>query len=249
MQVDLEGRSAILYVPTSWAPAQPRALIVVLHGGLGSAARIASGNAENGLNLDRLAEADGFMVAYLNGTAATAHLGAQFLAWNAGDCCGQPVVKDVDDEAYIKSAVAHLVSTYQVDAQQVFALGHSNGAMMSQKMICETDVFAAAVAVSGPLALKINVCPQAQGKRILALHGADDTNVPVAGGSGRGISRAVFRSELESQSVLSRSGASYQLEIIAGAPHRLEDIDSALQKKEGVSIAQKAVQFFGLARR
>jgi poly(3-hydroxybutyrate) depolymerase len=129
----------------------------------------------------------------------------------------------------------------------VYALGHSNGAMMAQRMECETGLFAAAVAVSGPLNLDVAKCPGARGLRILAIHGVDDANVPVAGGRGtKGISDVVFTSEQHSQQVFEESGASYTLQLVDGADHFAGHIDAVLQRNEGVSLGAKALRFFGL---
>ena len=122
------GRDLIVHVPDRMPPSGARALVVVLHGGLGNADRIANRQSESGLNMDAVADKDGFIVAYLNGTAAT-RLGGKMLAWNAGGgCCGQPFRTNVDDVGYIKGAVAWLAGKYGVDRRRVFGTGHSNGA-------------------------------------------------------------------------------------------------------------------------
>jgi poly(3-hydroxybutyrate) depolymerase len=126
-------------------------------------------------------------------------------------------------------------------------MGHSNGAMMAQRMICETDVFAAAVAVSGPLNLDVQSCPTARGRRVLAIHGADDANVPIKGGVGsKGLSQVAYRSEDASRRTMEASGAAYTLKIVANADHMLDHIDAALTQAEGATVAKLAVEFFGL---
>jgi polyhydroxybutyrate depolymerase len=247
--VDHEGgRDMFVHVPAKLPPEGARALVVVLHGGLGNAARIAGRQAESGLNLDAEADRDGFVVAYLNGTPVT-RMGGQMLGWNAGGgCCGQSAANNIDDVAYISGAVAYLERKYGVDPRRVFAIGHSNGAMMAQRLVCETRLLAAAVAVSGPLNLDVSTCPDARGARILAIHGAADENVPIQGGRGRkGVSGVPFSSEARSERVMLESGASYTLQIVPGADHKLDDIDAALQRTEGETIAQKAARFFGIA--
>jgi poly(3-hydroxybutyrate) depolymerase len=244
--VNYGGRDLIVDVPAQLPSPGARALVVVLHGGMGNAGRIASGQSESGLNMDAVAEKDGFIVAYLNGTPATRLFG-NMLAWNAGGCCGQPAENNIDDAGYIKDAVGYLIGIYGVDPARVYGIGHSNGAMMTERVMCETGLYAAAVAISGPLMLATASCPAARGKRILAIHGADDRNVPVAGGKGtKGISGAVFNSEAHAQQVFTNSGASYALQIVPGADHRLDDIDRILRQSDGISIPQKAARFFGL---
>ncbi|HEY8907859.1 MAG TPA: hypothetical protein VIM63_17675, partial [Rhodoferax sp.] len=96
------GRSAVIYTPTNLPAFGARALVVVLHGGLGSAQRIASQRSESALNMNAAAEQGGFVVAYLNGTPVTRFLGADKLGWNAGSCCGVPAEKKVNDVGYIQ---------------------------------------------------------------------------------------------------------------------------------------------------
>ena len=242
------GREMLVYAPSALPPSGTRALVVVLHGGLGNAKRIATRQSESGLNLDAVAEKNGFVVAYLNGTPVTRNLGPQFLGWNAGGgCCGQAFEKNVDDVGYIGGAVDDLAGRYGIDRAKVYGIGHSNGAMMTQRLICETGLFAAGIAISGPLNLPTSRCAAASGKRILAIHGADDQNVPVAGGVGpKGLSRLAFRSEEESRSVFEASGATYTLQIVPGADHFLNHLDAAITKGEGVDIAGKAAAYFGL---
>ena len=249
-----EGREMIVHAPERLPPAGARALVIVLHGGLGNADRIANPQggvqSEGGMNLDAEADADGFVVAYLNGRPVTRMLGDTFRGWNAsGGCCGVPAQENVDDVAYISGAVAELERRYGVDPKRVYGLGHSNGAMMVQRVMCEAGVLAAGVAISGPLNLDAPRCPGAEGRRILALHGADDRNVPLAGGVGPfGLSRLAFRSEAEAREVMTGSGAAYTLQVLPGVDHALPHIAAAIQTGEGISLAHKVAVFFGLAR-
>jgi polyhydroxybutyrate depolymerase len=99
------GREIFVYVPSRPPPVGSRALVVVLHGGLGTGRRIVSRQSESGLNMDAVAERSGFIVAYLDGTPVTRFLGPRMLGWNAGGgCCGQPSQNNVDDVAHIKGA-------------------------------------------------------------------------------------------------------------------------------------------------
>jgi polyhydroxybutyrate depolymerase len=243
------GRGMIVYVPAHLPPSGARALVVVLHGGLGNAQRIASAQSESALNMDAAADRYGFIVAYLNGTPVTLRLGPNFLGWNAGGgCCGQSAANAIDDVGYIKGAVGYLAGKYGIDPARVYGIGHSNGAMMAQRLMCQTSLFAAAVAISGPLNLDEAACPAARGKRILAIHGAEDENVPIAGGRGtKGISDAVYKSEAYSRQAFTAAGAAYDLDVVKGADHKLDDIAAVIQQTEGQTIAEKAAKFFGLA--
>jgi polyhydroxybutyrate depolymerase len=199
--------------------------------------------------MDAEAQKDGFIVVYLNGTPVTRMLGANMLGWNAGGgCCGQSFANNIDDVGYIQGAVHHLEAQYGVDPARVFGMGHSNGAMMTERLMCETTLYAAGVSISGPLNDPVASCPDARGRRILAIHGQNDANVPIAGGRGtKGISGVAYASEAHSQEIFTRSGATYDLQVVPGADHFLENIDAAVQKSQGRSIQQEAARFFGLA--
>ena len=244
------GREASIYVPSNLPASGGRAMLVVLHGGLGNAQRIATQQSESALNMNAVAEENGFIVAYLNGTQVARLLSAQRLGWNAGACCGLPAEKRVDDVAYIQAAVAQLAGQYGVERSRVFGLGHSNGAMMTQRLLCETGLYAAAVSVSGTLENGAASCPAAQGKRMLAVHGANDQNVPLAGGKGsKGLSRVAYSSQTATANVWQASGAVYDLQVVQGADHSVDSIDAQILRTEGQSLGQKVAHYLGLALR
>jgi poly(3-hydroxybutyrate) depolymerase len=242
------GREMLVHVPSTSPPTGTRALVVVLHGGLGNAERIETSGAERGMNMDGVADQYGFVAAYLNGTPVTRLPGNRMLGWNAGGgCCGQSAARNVDDVGYIKGALDYLAGKYGIDRGRMFGVGHSNGAMMTARLVCETTLYAAAVTISGPLNLDVSSCPAARGRRVLAIHGADDQNVPVAGGRGtRGLARVAFASEDHARQVFTNSGASYVLDVVNGADHSLDHIDAAIRRRDGVSVAEKIARFFGL---
>lgn len=245
------GRDLIVYVPPQMPAPGARALVVVLHGGLGNAERIAFKRTETGLNMDSVAEKDGFVVAYLDGTPVTRRMGADKLGWNAGGgCCGLSAEKNIDDVTYIKGAVDYLVGKYSIDRARIFGMGHSNGAMMVQRLMCESDLFTAGVSISGPLNTRNESCTGARGKHILGIHGADDDNVPIAGGQGSiQMSRAIYNSEERTRQIYQSAGAVYDLQVIQGAGHKLAEMDAAIQQSEHQTIAEKCAKFFGLDKK
>jgi len=242
------GRTLYIHVPARLPPEGSRSLVVVLHGGLGNAERIASRRSEAGMNMDATADKYGFLVAYMNGTPVARMLGDDKKGWNAGECCGMSAANNIDDVGYISGAVQYLARSYVINLKQVYGMGHSNGAMMALRLMCETDLFAAAMPISGALEIAAATCPPARGKDILAIRGADDDNVPMAGGKGKGVSQTNFRSQEYTRQVFAASGARYSLQVLPGAAHRFDTIDAAMQKAEGVSLAERAAKLFGLVR-
>lgn len=246
VQDGFNGRAMLVYVPSQLAPQGSRSMLVVLHGGGGNAQFM-----QAHLKMDGVAEKDGFIVAYLDGSKAGARLPAGMLAWNAGGgCCGEPYTNKVDDVGYISGAVHYLVQKYGVDPARVYGIGHSNGAMMTQTLMCVTDLYHSAISLAGSLMAEVAVCPKAQGKTLFAIHGAEDANVPPGGGRGsKGVTSIDYKSEANSRASFERAGGKYIIQILPGTDHNLEHIAAAVQKAGGISLAEKAARFFGLAQR
>lgn len=238
------GRAMILYVPSRLPPPGTRAMVVALHGGMGSAKFV-----QEHLKMDGIAEKYGFIVAYLNGSRASDRLSDRFHAWDAGGgCCGAPYTDKVDDIGYISGAVHYLEHKYGIDPARVFGTGHSNGAIMTQTLMCETNLYQKAVSLAGSLMADVAGCPDARGKTILAVHGKSDQNVPPEGGRGtEGVTNISYRSEADSQARFEDAGGTYDILLVA-SDHSLEHIAAAIRKSEGISLAEKEARFFGLAR-
>jgi poly(3-hydroxybutyrate) depolymerase len=244
LQDRFNGRDMLVYVPSQLPPQGRRSMVIVLHGGGGNAQFI-----QAHLKMDGVAEKYGFIVAYLDGSQAGTRLASKMLAWNAGSgCCGEPYRNKVDDVGYITGAVHYLEQKYGVDPDRVFGIGHSNGAMMTQTLMCETDLYHSAISLAGSLMAETAACPNARGKTLLAIHGAEDVNVPPGGGKGsKGVTTIDFKSEQGSKAIFERSGANYVIQMLPGTDHNLEHIGATIQKTEGISLAEKTARFFGLA--
>lgn len=242
------GRDFIVHQPDNLPDGGAHAMVVVLHGGGGNINLITHKRAESGLNINAAADKYGFLVAYLNGTQVARIMPHRMLGWNAGGgCCGMAAQRNVRDVDYIGKATTYIVNHFGVDAGRVYGLGHSNGAMMAVRMVCETNLFAAVVAVSGPLNTDTETCPMAQGKRVLAVHGTDDKFVPVKGGRGpESIANVDFKSEEHSQTVLRNAGAEYTLRLLPGIGHEIDDIDAYLKRSTGGGLDELAAGFFAL---
>lgn len=200
--------------------------------------------------MDGVADANGFIVAYLNGTPASPVLPKQMRAWNAGGgCCASPAAKNVDDVGYITGATAYLAQKYGLNKRQAFVLGHSNGAVMANLLMCSTNSFAAAVPFAGTLNVEVKACPSARGANILAVHGTADANLPINGGPGtKGYTDINWTSQAYTQGVFRASGAKYTLNALPGVDHPIANIDGYLIKSTGKGAALTAATFFGLAR-
>ena len=161
-------RSYRLYQPGSVEPGRPAPLVVVLHGGFGSA-----GQAEQAYGWDELADRHGFLVAYPDGVGRS---------WNAGWCCGPAHIHDVDDVGFAGELIADISAGDSVNPRRVFAAGVSNGAMLAYRIACESPGLLAAIgAVAGTMVCD---CPRPGPVSLLHIHGLEDRNVPFWGGVG-----------------------------------------------------------------
>jgi polyhydroxybutyrate depolymerase len=179
--VDQTERSFVLHVPRS--AKQPAALVIVLHGGGGSAK---SAMVQTGF--DDEADKHGFIVAYPNGTDRDRPLlnalgKPGLLTWNAGACCGVAVERGMDDVGFIRAMVAAIAAEYPIDPKRIYATGLSNGGMMAYRLACEASDLVAAVA---PVSAVIVVapCEPRFPVSVLHIHGTADRNVPIEGGVG-----------------------------------------------------------------
>lgn len=237
------GRDMLVYVPASLPASGQRALLVVLHGGGGNARFM-----QEHLKIDGVAEKNGFVVAYLNGSAAARLGGNTLKAWNAGKgCCGKPYTNKVDDVAYISGAVRYLQQQYGAAPGRTFGTGHSNGAMMMQTMACLTPVFSHVATLAGTLMADTSNCPAARNHVIDNYHGAQDQNVPMAGGFGtKGVTNIRFTSQEQAKATFESAGGRYVLHVLEGADHAVEHLSEASQRADQLTIGERLARDLGL---
>jgi polyhydroxybutyrate depolymerase len=168
IQVDGSERAYRVYIPGQLA--DDPALVVMMHGGTGSARQ-----AERAYGWNDEADAGGFVVAYPDGESRT---------WNAGDCCGGAERDGVDDVAFMAALVAELQHEFGIASDRTFATGMSNGAMMAYRLACETDLFVAIAPVAGTI---VTACDAPAPASVLHIHGLDDGSVRMDGEPGSGI--------------------------------------------------------------
>jgi polyhydroxybutyrate depolymerase len=171
LTVDGLDRNYVLHVPAGLDASQPVPLVFVFHGFQESGNSIRMQSA-----MDQVADANGFLVAYPNGTGPS-----NALSWNAGGCCGYALENNVDDEAFVRAMIADVGTVATVDPKRVYAAGFSNGALLTFRLACEmSDVFAAVAPVAGVLVT--DPCQPKEPVSIIQVHGMSDTAVPYGGG-------------------------------------------------------------------
>ena len=160
-------RSALVHVPTDYDPQAPTPVVLNFHG----FTQTAAGQQQlSGMN--PVAEEHGFVVVYPEGVE---------YSWNAGLCCGQAVLQDVDDVGFVRALVARLHEELCVDAKRVYAAGMSNGGYISHRLACEaTDLIAAVAPVSATIV--IDPCTPSRPIAVQMFNGTTDLLVPYNGG-------------------------------------------------------------------
>lgn len=175
--LELDGRTREwrVYVPVSLGQTGEVPVVLALHGGLGSGGQFAED-----AYFDQQAERGGFIAVYPDGIKRGPLLDAR--TWNAGGCCGTAMEREVDDVAFIAALVVQLANEFPIDEDRVYVTGHSNGAMMAQRLACDrADLFAAIAVYAGPLQTP---CAPSEPISILNIHGSADENILIGGGNG-----------------------------------------------------------------
>lgn len=172
---DGRERSYLVHVPPGYDPAQPTPVVLVFHGGGGHAE-----NVRMMTGFDAIADAEGFIVVYPNGTG---RLPDRLLTWNGGRCCAYALEQNVDDVGFVRALLADLETLANVDARRIYATGMSNGAIMSYRLACE---LADVIAAIGPVAATQNLdaCAPSRPVPVLHIHGDADRHAPYNGGVG-----------------------------------------------------------------
>ena len=175
---DGRERSFVVHLPpalrSGTAPqGQTFPLVLVFHGGGGNAA-----NAERMTGFSRLADREGFIVVYPNGSGRFAD---RLLTWNAGGIPVWAQEHDIDDVGFVRAMVSDLDRRFPVDTKRIYAAGMSNGGMMVHRLAREaSDVFAAVCDVAGAMNYQDRDPKHPVG--VMIVHGLADRNVLFHGG-------------------------------------------------------------------
>ena len=160
-----QTRDYLLYVPKSYQPTVPTALIISMHGFAEWPAHQAEISRWNDL-----ADQNGFIVVYPAGTGFPPRWSSSGPDWQ----------KEVQ---FISDLIDHLAGQYAIDPARIYNNGLSNGGGMSFLLSCKlADRIAAAGGVSGAYLLSWKECDPARPVPFIALHGTADPIVPYEGG-------------------------------------------------------------------
>lgn len=171
LTVDGLIRTYTVHIPVMYDESTPAPLIIALHGGGGSAEKMA-----NLTNFNALSDTEGFIVVYPNGVENHWNDGREVQNYRAHR-------EDVDDVKFIAALIDHVSEALFIDETRIYVTGISNGAMMSCRLACELSEKIAAIAmVAGamPEALSVHCSPFPV--PVLIMNGTDDPLVTWEGG-------------------------------------------------------------------
>ncbi len=162
IQVGSYQRTYHVHVPVSYSgSAMP--LVVALHGAQDNGAGMA------GLTrFNSVADSNGIIATYPDAIKGI---------WNTDGSAPQ------DDFAFISAMIKQISSTWAVNAHQIYAMGFSNGAIMTEELGCNLSSQLTAIAsVSGHMSSTF-ACPLTHPMPFITFHGTTDPIYPYAGWS------------------------------------------------------------------
>ena len=171
-------RTFILHIPPHHDGRTALPLVIMLHGGFGSAV-----NAARDYHWPAQADAEGFYAIFPDGLGTVQ-------TWHATHCCGFALRNNVNDVGFIRALVAGLGDILPIDPQRVFATGMSNGAMLAHRLGADAgDVFAAIAPVAGSVGGQVDAgspvlmpATPAAPVSVIIFHGTEDQSVLYNGG-------------------------------------------------------------------
>ncbi|MCA9264885.1 MAG: alpha/beta fold hydrolase [Planctomycetales bacterium] len=171
-QIRVDGRERTYLVVAPRATRGPFPLVLVLHGGGGTAWQM-----ERYTRFNALARRERFVVCYPEGVEKH---------WNCGRQIPQETTyrDNVDDVKFIRQLVDQLAKDLPIDRERVFATGISNGAFMSHRLAAEaSDVLRGIAPVVGGMAESVaGHFHPVRPVSLFVIQGTADPLVPYHGG-------------------------------------------------------------------
>ena len=176
LRVGARERSYEIDLPARRDSVRPLAVVIVFHGGGGSADSVRRQS-----RMSVKGDAEGFIAVYPQGSGGIA---GKLRTWNAGTCCGQAMQQRIDEIAFVAALLDDLQTTVAIDRARVYATGISNGAMMAYEVACALADRIAAIAVVAGEMTALDRCRPSRPMPLLVIHGSADRNLPIDGGVG-----------------------------------------------------------------
>ena len=168
-------RTYRIHIPPSFDKTTQMPLVLVLHGGGGTAEGMEEQLTLGGFN--NLSDKKGFIVVYPEGIEKHWNDGRKNVTYRAHQ-------EQIDDVGFISALIDTITEEFNIDPGRVYVTGISNGAMMSYRLACEISEKITAIApVAG--AIPKDIIPQCSPSKpvsVLVISGTDDPLIPWDGG-------------------------------------------------------------------
>lgn len=172
-------RTYLLYIPNSYNDNSPAPLILAFHGGGGNSGIMSN---DDYYGLISKSEKEGFIIVFPNG--ASRLKSGKLATWNAGNCCGYARDSGSDDVGFVKVLIEQIKSKLNINPRMIYAIGMSNGGMMSYRLACDLSGTITAIAsVTGTD--NYDNCNPSKPISILHIHAENDDHVLFNGGAGQ----------------------------------------------------------------
>lgn len=187
LNMDGYTRQYFVHVPNGYAPSKPAPVIFAFHGGGGSMMNMAD---DDKYGLITKSNQTGFIMVFPNGFSRLPS--GKMATWNGGSCCGEARDRNIDDVGFVRAIYKKITQQLNIDKRKVYAIGMSNGGILSYRLACEaSDIFKAIASVAGTEGVKS--CQPKKPISILHIHAVDDDHVLFNGGAGEGAFRDVSK--------------------------------------------------------
>ncbi|MBN1565735.1 MAG: hypothetical protein JXA10_17965 [Anaerolineae bacterium] len=169
-----QARTYTVFVPSSYDPAEPMPVTMVLHGRFGS-----GGGTAQWTDMNRIAEENGFIAVYPNGLVNPDAQIWYDTGWNYYRGTPYDSGEGADDVEFLANVLDDLALDLNIDPARVYVVGISNGGFMVHHLACVDPARYAAFADvmgSGYPGMETQ-CDHDVPVSVLMIHGTADDNI------------------------------------------------------------------------
>ncbi len=183
-------RRYIVHVPKRYDGSRPVPIVVMFHGGGGTAK-----DAMTETGWTEKADQEGFLAAFPEGMSPDpsrpGHFQKNPQTWNDASKRFLSEKMQVDDGAFTRELIDDLKARFNVDAKRVFLAGFSNGSSLAYRLGVELSDRVAAIAPVGSSGLRLaDPLVLQRPVSLIAIHGMADRVNPFEGGDVKGLGRS-----------------------------------------------------------